>query len=430
MHALRSRPNRFIAALAVAVVASAALPGGLGAPVTAGATVPTPAEVVVGENYSCARMSDATVRCWGSNRYGQLGDGTFINRLTPVTVTGLTGVTALSVGGETSCAIAGGQLYCWGANTYSQLGDGTVTHRATPRRVTPAGMQVRQVRVLGSHACAVTTSNRLYCWGDNTRGQLGVGDGSPRRVPTLALAPKVDEIRSIGGQPHRNTCAVLKPGMRLGVPSLWCAGGDGRTPATWLLPDDRTRFVHTESLDSAEYLLPTAASLYPSASLTHHCRVLRVNGARLQCGGNNFYGQLGNGNRSSVTAWEPLATVPGNYFVATLGRTSTCAYEVDHREYRCWGRNDHASASMGGVSPLGLGYVGGSLPVPTPVEGFAPPASAYSASISTNGAHTCATGRDGAGVSSVYCWGHNSSGQLGDGSQWTTTRPVKVQSLG
>jgi alpha-tubulin suppressor-like RCC1 family protein len=405
-----------------------ALPGGLGAPGSVGATVPTPAEVVVGENYSCARMSDSTVRCWGHNGRGQLGDGTFTNRSTPVAVAGLSGVTSLSAAGETTCAVATAQLYCWGANFKSQLGDGTVTHRATPRRVTPSGTQVRQVRVLATHACAVTTTHSLYCWGDNTRGQLGVGDSSPRRVPTLALSLKLTEIRAIGGQPSRNTCVVLKPTVSLGGPSLSCAGGNGWTNSISLHPTDTTRFVKQESLDSADYVLPTSAQL-PYAAPGHHCRIRRGNSARLQCGGNNFYGQLGNGNRSNVSAWEPLSTVPGNYFVATLGLTSTCAYEVDHQEYRCWGRNDHASARMGGVSPLGLGYVGGSLPVPTPVEGFAAPTSAYSASISTNGAHTCATGRDGAGVSSVYCWGHNSTGQLGDGTTRTTNRPVKVQGL-
>ena len=82
-------------------------------------------EVAAGERHSCGRDDDTSLRCWGRNANGQVGDGSFVDRLVPVVVHGGTGWTALSLGGTHGCGIRDGQAWCWGSNTFGSLGDGT-----------------------------------------------------------------------------------------------------------------------------------------------------------------------------------------------------------------------------------------------------------------------------------------------------------------
>ncbi|MGB4917091.1 MAG: protein kinase, partial [Propionicimonas sp.] len=137
------------------------------------------AALAAGGSHTCALAQDGTVRCWGNNSSGQLGDGTTDQRARPV-VTGLTGVTALSAGRGHTCAVTqDGGATCWGANDSGQLGDGTTTERANPGPVT--GLSgVAELAAGGSHTCALTEDGRVRCWGNNDSGQLGDGTTSQR----------------------------------------------------------------------------------------------------------------------------------------------------------------------------------------------------------------------------------------------------------
>jgi alpha-tubulin suppressor-like RCC1 family protein len=111
-------------------------------------------EIAAGFQHTCARLGDSTVRCWGANDNGQLGDGTTTNRSYPVVVAGLTNAVALSAGTKFTCALlATSTVVCWGANTDGQLGDGTTVNRATPAAVANLD-SVTAVSAGHAHACA------------------------------------------------------------------------------------------------------------------------------------------------------------------------------------------------------------------------------------------------------------------------------------
>ena len=94
---------------------------------------------------------------------------------------------AVSVGGTHACGVTtSGAVYCWGDNGYGQLGDGTSTQRTSPVRVA-AALTFRAVSGGSSHTCGLTTTRLAFCWGDNFRGALGDGTGVSSSVPVLVV---------------------------------------------------------------------------------------------------------------------------------------------------------------------------------------------------------------------------------------------------
>ncbi len=156
--------------------------------------------------HSCAVRFDGVASCWGLNDNGQLGDGTRVNRTTPVPVaTTLRFTTVVAAGSRTvsgahTCALtADGAAYCWGANNDGQLGDGTRTRRLTP--VAVAGQHAFASLTAGTgadqemgHTCGVRKGDgAMYCWGTNQYGQLGLGtssSGDTRPTPVRVKDPR------------------------------------------------------------------------------------------------------------------------------------------------------------------------------------------------------------------------------------------------
>lgn len=130
--------------------------------------------VTAGFSHACAIVSGAAY-CWGSNSYGELGDGTTTMRTEPVSVQGLPSpVTQISAGGSATCAIANGTAYCWGGNWRGQLGNGTTQDTAVPVPVTGLGTPVMSLVAGGEIGCAIV-AGEAYCWGSNVNGQVGSG---------------------------------------------------------------------------------------------------------------------------------------------------------------------------------------------------------------------------------------------------------------
>ena len=160
--------------------------------------VPLPAATVdldVEWDSSCAVLATGQVYCWGSNQYGQLGNPALTDTMTstPQLVSLPAGAvaTSVSVGISSTCVVLStGPAYCWGKNDYGQLGTGNYTNSTSPQLLQmPSGESVTSIHAGNSHACAITVSEQLYCWGWNGYGQLGLDQLVNRNVPTLVSVP-------------------------------------------------------------------------------------------------------------------------------------------------------------------------------------------------------------------------------------------------
>jgi alpha-tubulin suppressor-like RCC1 family protein len=161
---------------------------------------PTPAAVdgldgdvvafVVGAAHACALTKAGAVACWGENRFGQIGDASTSTAWRPALVDGLSsGVKALAVGNDHTCAILATAIKCWGRNDLGQLGDGTRQTRHVPAEV--VGLDAHSVAGMAAatnHTCARTHAGQLYCWGENRFGQLGNGSINDSSRPILVPA--------------------------------------------------------------------------------------------------------------------------------------------------------------------------------------------------------------------------------------------------
>ena len=150
--------------------------------------------ITVGKDWACALTTSGAVKCWGDNEYG-LGalDGNnsaITNSKVPVQVEGLTsGVLAISIDYKHACALLStGSVKCWGFNNKGQLGDGSTTNSNTPVDVAGLPDKAVAVSVGYRHSCAILESGSLYCWGSNDEAQLGDGTEVDKLQPTNVSA--------------------------------------------------------------------------------------------------------------------------------------------------------------------------------------------------------------------------------------------------
>ncbi len=194
--------------------------------------------------HTCALLSGGGMKCWGDNRFGQLGDGTTTNSSVPVDVSGLTsGVQAIAVGALHTCALVSGAVECWGLNRFGQLGDGTKTDRKVPVNVAKLPAGVRTIAAGGGHTCALLASGGMRCWGDDEYGQLGNDEETTSRPNPIAVQELPAGVESIAAG-FTDTCALTKSGgvscwgnlfeetpedvrgLSSGVSAISLAGGD------------------------------------------------------------------------------------------------------------------------------------------------------------------------------------------------------------
>ena len=363
--------------------------------ITATFTVTVPKVSSMGLSYSsCGLTEGGGLKCWGYNNYGQVGDGTTINRSGPVYVTGLTsGANSVATGlGHTCATLSAGGVKCWGYNTSGQLGDGTTTNRTSPVVVSNLTSNVASVVTGGYHTCALTVAGGVKCWGANNYGQLGDGTTTSRTTPidVSGLTTGVVSISSRGN----STCAILISG------GLKCWGannfgqiGDGTTT-------NRTTPVDVANLTSGITMV--------ASGWENTCAVSASGGVK--CWGYNVLGQLGDGTTTNRTSPVDVVGLSSGVTSIAEGWEHKCVI-MSTGGVKCWGHNANGSVGDGTTTNR-------TAPVDVP--------SLQTGVVSiAAGGHTCVLMASGA----IKCWGYNGFGQLGDGSTTSRSVPVDVPSL-
>lgn len=382
-----------------------------------GGATPTPTAVpggltftslVAGLTHVCG-LSSGAAYCWGANLRGQLGDGSNMSSSTPVAVAGGHTFTTLGSGPAAmhTCGLtASGAAYCWGGNGYGELGDGTYGNRSTPVGVV-GGLSFATLAAGERHTCARSSAGAAYyCWGDDSYGQLGDGDNQALDpLPVSGMPPAV--AVEVGG----HSCALTSGG------STYCWGGGSATPVAvsggltfsavtaggWHTCGITTagptycwgsnwggQLGDGSNTTSSTPVAVTGGltfSAVTAGSLAHTCGLTSAGAA--YCWGENAYGQLGTGSADGG-AYSPVAVSGGLTFRAVAAGTyHTCGITSANAAY-CWGWN------WGGQLGNGLSGYYEQSPSPGPVLGGLESAPSQPASITLAGLRR--TGRRTAGA--------------------------------
>lgn len=397
----------------------------------------TATRIAAGDYHSCAVINGG-LSCWGNNFYGQLGTGDDTDRLQPVPVQAPSGIVGgLSAGPLHNCAIIENAAWCWGSNQSGQIGTGATgiaEYLAVP--VDQLGGGIDEVSAGSAHSCARRGGN-VFCWGDNSYGQLGIGNTVPRLTPTVIdnLPPA---LSIVAGAQH--SCARIADGVycwgdstygQLGFPfpttfprripglgptlelatrnTHGCARSADGHAVCWGFNingqlGDGSADLRTAPVQLAgSYGVPALVV----AGLNHTCAAVA---GGVQCWGYNGYGNLGRGsqtlNESSPGPAQGIMTRPDSL---AAGSNHTCA--AVSGALLCWGDNAKGQLGTGQTTQRR---------VPTPVSGMGSGVSL----VSAGDRHTCAIRNGGA-----WCWGFNANGELGNGTTTDSSVPVAVSGL-
>ena len=269
---------------------------------------PTPVSVAGGYTFSaldagwyhaCAASATGPARCWGYNANAQLGDGTKTDRPAPVALSGDLSLASVGSGRYHSCGLtAAGAAFCWGSNARGQVGDDGALDDRTAPAVVSGGLVFTSIAAGGDadagHTCALTNGGTAYCWGDNSRGQLGDGTNIMRKVPTLVSGGLTFASITVGSV---HTCARTAAGV------VYCWGGND----TSQLGDNSTTDRSVPVAITPSFLNFSAIA----AGARHTCgiasEVAPVYNGVLWCWGSNSSGQLGlNSLVSAFAAPQPI----------------------------------------------------------------------------------------------------------------------------
>ncbi len=414
-------------------------------------------------DHNCVLFTDNTVKCWGHNKYGQLGQGDIDNRGDDYSEVGKTDLApinfgtksdgakytakAVSVGGHHSCALLDdNSVKCWGLNYDGQLGQGD--NRLEMEKIGDTENEIQSTPTIdlgtertalavsaggvnnyrnGSHTCALLDDNSVKCWGYNNHGQLGQGDRNSLGdhsnemgdyLVAIDLGTKSDNTKHTAkavsaGTYH--TCALLDDN------SVKCWGynnygqlGQGDRNNRGDGPNEMGNYIAAIDLGTGRTVQSISAGAY------HSCALLDNN--KVKCWGHNSYGQLGQGHRTHLGDHSNANnTEMGDNLLAVnlgTGRTAkavsagtyhSCAL-LDNNKVKCWGYNNYGQLGQDNRNNYGTysNNIGNSLPVINLGE------TDTAQAISTGANHSCALLDN----DKVKCWGRNNYGQLAQGDRY------------
>lgn len=276
------------------------------------------------EAHSMALKSDGTVWAWGSNLYGGLGNGSLVNTNTPVQSIGLTNVIDISAGGWHSAAVkSDGTVWTWGWNTDGQLGDGTTTDKLTPTQI-PGLTNVKDVEAGTYHILVLKNDSTVWAWGDNVNGQVGNGTTTDQLTP-IQISGLTGVVKICAGRFF--SLAIKADG------TVWTWGqnlygqlGDGTT---------NDSYIPTQ--------IPTLSGMTKVAAIgAFHCMAMK-NDSTIWAWGRNTYGNLGDNTIANSSVPVQMVGISATKGIA-CGTNFSLLYKGDGSFWGC-GRN--ASGQLG-----------------------------------------------------------------------------------
>jgi uncharacterized repeat protein (TIGR01451 family) len=331
--------------------------------------------IAAGENHSMAICSDGTVQTWGSNEFGQLGNGTFTNSNNPFQVANLSEVNFITAGENYSMVLQNdGSLWTWGHNLYGQLGDGTITNRNIPVQI--AGTWT-SIAAGYAHSIGIKSDGSLWTWGNNLYGQLGDGtttnSNNPVQIEGSWISIAAGGLSSFG---------IKTDG------TLWAWGDNG---------SGQLGVGNNTNSNVPIQIIGSWTSIFSKGP---HTLGIKTDGTLWAWGGNT-QGQIGNGTNTNSTI--PLQ-IDGNWTSIALGRNHTLGLKADGSLW-AWGLNINGQLGDGTNTNRNI---------PTQIEDSW-------VSISAGFYHSLGLKMDG----SLWTWGLNNYGQLGDGTNSDSYIPVQ-----
>ena len=376
---------------------------------------------------SCATKNDLSLWCWGNNSYRQLGDNTTTTRFSPVQLSGSNWIN-VEVGNLEACATSSnGEIWCWGNNASGIVADGTTTPRPAPTS-TAAGFQWMKLSMIDTHACGISTNASLYCWGENSSWQIGDETNQGRLSPTAvktsvigvipAVAPSAPSI-GFASKTSTTVTVIVTPGDNGGQQiadytiqystdgTNWTTFNDGVSTSTSITVTDLTRGTPHQfrvAQTTAEGTSPYSAALtniIPAVTPAAPTNIAVTS--------------------KTATTLTIAWTAPDDgghpitdYTIQTSANGTTWTTFVD-------GVSTATTATITSLT-RGAGYFIRVRAINTEGTGANGDSATNWTNISAGDAHSCGLRSDG----SLWCWGDNSFGQLGDGTTTSRTTPTRI----
>ena len=345
--------------------------------------------IAAGDYHTVVRTIDG-VWGWGENNYGQLGDGTYTYCVNVVQVSNLTTAVSVAAGRYSSLAVLSNEtVNSWGYNSNGQLGDGTTATRYTPILVSNL---VGVTRAAGGyyHNVALMSNGTVRGWGYNSYGQLGDGSFNNRYIPVVVS--NLDGVSKIAAGMYHSVALQSNGTIYAWGYNNYGQLGDGTTG----LKSNATQVVNlTDAIEIAAYGYDTFA--------------IRSNGT-VWGWGYNTYGQLGNARTTSTNQPVQMTNMTAAVSVA-CGYYHSLVVRSDGTVWAC-GRNNYYQGGNGSTATWSI-----PVQVSNLVDGVV--------AVAAGEYHSVALKSDG----TVWTWGYNNYGQLGDGTTNTRSKPIQMSNV-